>query len=93
MTVPVKDQRLDGRALATALGFKGSWIIQGIKKANAILHGQDPVKEPLIFTGRYSTPAKVARWMDEHPAFVANQVLAPVRKNSKPRGTPVHPPA
>lgn len=90
MTVPVKDQRLDGRGLATALGMKSAWTIQGIKKSNAILHAQDPVKEPLIFTGRYSTPAKVARWLDDHPDFVANRVLAPVRKNPVPRGTLSH---
>jgi GAF domain-containing protein len=72
-TLPFRDQRLDGVALTKALGFKSTWVVPAVKKANAHLAAQG--KEALIFTGRYSTPAKITQWLDEHPDFVANHVL------------------
>lgn len=67
-----KHKLLDGVRLAQATGL-GAWVVYGVKKANKIFHGQG--REPLIFTGRYSTPAKLAAWLDAHPDFVASQVL------------------
>lgn len=77
----VKDQRLNSRDIAVALGMKGPWVVYGVKKSNRILAAQG--KEELIFAGRYSTPGKVALWLDTHPNFVAGSVLAPVRKTGK----------
>ena len=91
-TVPVKNQLLNSLDLATALGLAGPWLIYGIKKANRQLAAQG--SEPLIFSGRYSTPAKVSAWLDAHPEFVAKRVLAPqAAKTPEPRDTPGHPPA
>lgn len=72
-TLPFREQRLDGVALTKALGFKSPWVVPAVKKANAIFAAQG--REPLIFTGRYSTPAKVSQWLDDHPDFVARHVL------------------
>jgi hypothetical protein len=72
-TLPFAQQRLDGVALTKAFGFKSPWVVPAVKKANAALAAQG--KETLIFTGRYSTPAKVSQWLDEHPDFVARHVL------------------
>lgn len=72
-TLPFRDQRLDGVALTKALGFKSPWVVPAVKKANATFAAQG--REPLIFTGRYSTPAKVSKWLDDHPDFVARHVL------------------
>lgn len=74
-------KRLDCVKLAAALGFDSEWVVRGVKKANRLLHKQG--KEPLIFTGRYSTPAKVSRWLDEHQEFVATHYLAPQRRKKK----------
>jgi hypothetical protein len=100
-TVPVKDQRLDCVGLAAALfpatepgKAPRTWVVYGIKKANRLLAAQG--REDLIFSGRYSTPGKLSAWLDSHPDFVANQVLAPGRRapqSSEPHGTPAHPPA
>lgn len=84
-------QLLNGRDLARVLfgneddveSTRGEWTIYGIKKANKILAGQG--REELIFTGRYSTPAKVSAWLAAHPDFVANHTLAPVRRKKKPK--------
>ena len=67
-------------ALAAATGL-GSWGISGVKKANKLFHAEKG--EPLIFTGRYSTPAKILHWIETHPDFIARRVLAP-RKSSAP---------
>lgn len=72
-TLPYAQQQLDGTKLTAALGFQSTWVISAIKKANAIFAAQG--KEDLIFTGRYSTPAKVTKWLDAHPGFVASHVL------------------
>lgn len=76
-SVPVKDQLLNGKDLALALGLKSPWVIRAVKKANQMLASQG--REELIFTGRYSTPAKISRWLEEHQGFVARQTLAPSR--------------
>lgn len=72
-----KDKHLNGVELAEATGL-GEWVIYAIKKANKLFAAQG--KEPLIFTGRYSTPAKVSQWFADHPDFVATRVLAPQKK-------------
>lgn len=87
-TLPIRDQRLDGKALAIALGYKSSWVIRAIKKANGRFVA-DGEEEP-VFQGRYSTPAKIVAWLEAHPEFIAAQTLAPRRKSSKPRGSPPH---
>ena len=84
----LQHQRLNGVQLACALGF-GEWVIKGIKKANALFAQQG--RETLIFTGRYSTPAKVSKWLDDHPDFVASQVLAPQRRRAA-AAVPARPP-
>lgn len=66
------EKYLDGRRLAEATGL-GEWVIYGVKKANKIFAEQG--REPLIFTGRYSTPKKVSAWIDAHPDFIARHVL------------------
>lgn len=71
-------RRLDCVKLAAALGFESEWVVRGVKKANRLLAFQG--KESLIFTGRYSTLAKVSDWLDQHPEFVASHVLAPHRR-------------
>ncbi len=68
-----KEQQMNGRELAAATGL-GLWVIRGIKKANRIFAAQ--AAEPLIFTGRYSTPSQISRWLAVHPEFVASRVLA-----------------
>lgn len=68
------DKHLNGVELSKATGL-GEWVIRAIKKANKLFAAQG--REPLIFTGRYSTPAKVSKWFDDHPDFVATRVLAP----------------
>lgn len=78
----MKHTRLNALQIAAALNL-GEWVVYGVKKANRIF--AENGKEDLIFTGRYSSPAKVMKWLDEHPDFVANQVLAPVRKAAKPK--------
>lgn len=83
-TIAVKDQPMNCLDLAIALGLKGPWIIYGIKKANRQRHAQG--RELLIFSGRYSTPARVAAWLESHPDFVANQVLAPKKETPAPHG-------
>ena len=81
------DKRMDGVELAAATGL-GTWGIYGIKKANKLFFKQG-IDKALIFSGRYSTPAKITAWMDEHPNFVANQVLDPKRKKKdKDAATP-----
>lgn len=75
-----KNKLLNGLALATATGL-GEWVIYGIKKANKLFAEQG--KEALIFTGRYSTPKKVAAWLADHPDFVATRVLAPTQSAKK----------
>jgi hypothetical protein len=78
-TLPFRDQRLDGLALTKALGFKSAWVVPAVKKANARLAAAGT--EPLIFTGRYSTPAKISQWLDEHPDFVArHELVTPERE-------------
>jgi hypothetical protein len=67
---------MNGRALAAATGL-GVWCIYGIKKANKIFHASRG--EPLIFSGLYSTPAKISDWLESHPDFIARHVLAPQR--------------
>jgi hypothetical protein len=69
-----KNKLLNGLALAAATGL-GGWVIYGIKKANKLFAAQG--LEPLIFTGRYSTPKKIAAWLETHPHFVARHVLVP----------------
>lgn len=78
----------NARQLARALGCS-EWVIYGVKKANRIRAGQ--TGEPLIFTGRFSTVAKVQRWLDDHPDFVANQVLAPQRQAAARVRRPLRP--
>jgi len=78
--LPVKDRRFNCLGLAAALGFGGPWMIYGVKKANRIYAAQG--KEPLIFAGRYSTPARVAAWLDTHPDFIARHILAPRGKKA-----------
>ncbi len=88
--------QLNGREIAKELfggtdeDQRGEWVVYGIKKANAIFAKRG--EEALIFTGRYSTPAKVEQWLTDHPTFVANQVLAPVRKKKPRPAKPVRPP-
>lgn len=82
-TLPFRDQRLDGMALTKALGFKSAWVVPAVKKANAHLAAQG--REALIFTGRYSTPAKVSKWLDDHPDFVARHVLVTPEQERKHR--------
>ena len=77
-----RNQWLNGKSIAAALGC-GEWIIYGVKKANKIFAGRG--LEPLIFTGRLSTPARVAAWLEAHPDFVANQVLAAKRGQRQPQ--------
>ncbi len=60
-------------ALARHLGFKTTWVVAAVKRANKVLATQG--KETLIFTGRYSTPAKVLHWIETHTDFVARHVL------------------
>lgn len=67
-----RNKLLDGVKLAAATGL-GEWSIYGIKKANKIFHRESG--EALIFTGRYSTPAKITKWIDAHPDFVARHIL------------------
>ena len=64
--------QLNAKELAAFLGFESDWVVRAIKKANWHLHEQGI--EPLIFTGRFSTAAKVSRWLDDHPDFVAGQI-------------------
>lgn len=78
-------QWMNGRALATALGL-GEWTIYGVKKANRIFAQQG--REALIFTGRLSTPAKVAQWLEAHPDFVARHVLVPAKDLAEPAHQP-----
>ena len=78
MIQPPAHARLNSRRLAQALNFDSPWVIAGIKKANRMYHEQG--REELIFTGRYSTPAKINRWLDDHPEFVASHFLAPQRR-------------
>lgn len=66
------EKHMNGRALAEATGL-GQWVIYGIKKANKLLAQQG--REPAIFTGRYSTPKKIAAWVETHPDFIARHVL------------------
>lgn len=66
------EKHMNGRALAEATGL-GLWVIYGIKKANKIFAQQS--REPAIFTGRYSTPKKIAAWLEAHPDFIARHVL------------------
>lgn len=73
--------RLNARQIAEELGC-GLWIVRGVKKANRLFAEQG--KEDLIFTGFYSTPAKVGKWLDDHPQFVAAKVLDPTRGLAKP---------
>lgn len=82
-TLPFAHQRLDGVALTKALGFKSPWVVPAVKKANKRLAEQG--KEALIFTGRYSTPAKVSQWLDEHPDFVARHELVTPEREQKYR--------
>lgn len=84
-----RDQRMNAVKLAAALGFESTWVIRGIKKANAIFAAQG--REPLIFSGRYSTPAKVSDWLDVHPEFVASWVLRKAAPGESPAPQP-HPP-
>lgn len=66
---------LNSKGLAEALGCS-TWLIGGVKKRNAELAAQG-LEEP-IFTGRYSTPSKVSRWLADHPEFIpTNVILAP----------------
>lgn len=67
-----RHKQLNSVGLAAATGL-GEWVVRGIKKANRVLH--ETKGEPLIFTGRFSTPAKVAAWLEAHPDFVARRVL------------------
>jgi hypothetical protein len=78
----LKDQRLNSRQIALALGNKSTWLVQAVKKSNKILAAQG--KEELIFSGRYSTPGKVSAWLDDHPGFVAGHILAPKRSPGNP---------
>jgi hypothetical protein len=78
--------RLNSKQLAQALGC-GVWVIYGVKKANRIFAAQG--REPMIFTGWLSTPAKVSRWLDAHPDFVASRTLTPHRAKAKPVPEPL----
>ncbi len=82
-----KNKLMNGVALAEATGL-GEWVVYGIKKANKIFAAQG--RESLIFTGRYSTPAKVKQWLADHPDFVATRVLVP-QAAAEP-ATPAHRP-
>lgn len=82
-TLPFAHQRLDGLALTKALGFKSPWVVPAVKKANAAFAAQG--SEALIFTGRYSTPAKISTWLDAHPDFVARRVLVTPEREQKYR--------
>jgi hypothetical protein len=88
--LPVQHRRLNCVDLAVALGMS-AWQLYGVKKANRLFAKQN--LEPLIFSGRYSTPAKVAAWLDAHPDFSAGRVLAPRAGKPRRRDTPAHPPA
>jgi hypothetical protein len=76
-------QQLNGMELATAMNC-GEWLIYAVKKANRIFAAQG--KEPLIFTGRYSSPAAIAQWLKVHPDFVPTRVLAPNHQHGRRKG-------
>jgi hypothetical protein len=80
--------RLNSMQLAAALGC-GLHLIAGVKKANAMAAAAGI--EPLIFTGRYSTPGQVSDWLDSHRSFVARRVLKGPAQNSGHQDMPQDP--
>lgn len=85
-TLSVQHQRMNGVELGAALNL-GEWVVSGIKKANRLFAAQRG--EALIFSGRYSTPAKVSAWLDAHPDFVASRYkLKPKPSEAAPAPQP-----
>lgn len=68
---PQANRWMNSKELAVATGL-GRWVVAAIKKANAELAKAG--KEPLLFRGRDSTPARLTAWLDLHPAFSAADV-------------------
>lgn len=93
---PGRHDRLNCVRIAEVLGC-GVYIVRAVKKANRLLAKQG--RERAIFSGWYSTPAKVDRWLDDHPGFVARDILKRNQldgvslQTESPHALPAHQPA